>query len=75
MNAGNKTISDLGVCKHLRTKKMFTVATMEEALQPNTPADELTCHFWCNKTQTVVGADDRPAHREICNASRRCFEE
>ncbi len=78
MNQGNKiakTVSDLGVCKHLRTKKMFTVATLEEALQPETPAHELTCHFWCNKTQTVVGADDRPAHREICNASRRCFEE
>ena len=84
MNQGNNSISesarqptvaDRKVCKHLRTKKMFTVATLEEALQMEKPADELTCHFWCNKTQTVVGCDDRPAHREICNASRRCFEE
>jgi len=54
---------------------MFTVASLEEALQPEHPGQELNCHFWCNKTQSVVGADDAPAHHNICNASRRCFEE
>jgi hypothetical protein len=63
------------VCQHLRTKKMFTVATVEEALQEDEHG-HINCHFWCNKTQTVVGADDSPAHKYTCNnPSRRCFEE
>jgi hypothetical protein len=33
------------------------------------------CHCWCNLTQTVKGADDRPVHKDICNSSRSCFEE
>ena len=62
------------VCKHLRTKKMFTVPTMEEALAEDEHG-HINCHFWCNKTQSVVGADDSPAHKRVCDASRRCFEE
>lgn len=62
------------MCKHLRTKKMFTLATIEEALQDDEHGHN-NCHFWCNKTQTVTGADDQPAHKHVCNASRRCFEE
>ena len=64
------------LCKHLRTKKMYTVATVEEALQEEHPGHGYSCHFWCNKTQTIVGADDSPAHKNFCsNPSRRCFEE
>jgi hypothetical protein len=63
------------ICKHLRTKKMFTGATAEEAFADKHGEHRTPCHFWCNRTQTVVGVDDRPAHKSACNAARSCFEE
>ncbi|MDE3068624.1 MAG: hypothetical protein KGJ60_13900 [Verrucomicrobiota bacterium] len=63
------------ICKHLRTKRIYIDATPEEAFADKNGAEASPCHFWCNLTQTVVGADDRPAHKATCNASRRCFEE
>jgi hypothetical protein len=62
-------------CKHLRTKKMFTGATAEEAFADKHGENITPCHFWCNRTQTVVGVDDRPVHKNSCNNSRTCFEE
>jgi hypothetical protein len=63
-------------CKHLRTKKMFTGDTPEEAFADKHGEETTPCHFWCNLTQTVVGPDDRPVHKNSCgNASRSCFEE
>ena len=53
---------------------MYVSTTMEEALAEKKGAHLTACHFWCNLTQTVVGADDRPAHQETCNAARKCFE-
>jgi hypothetical protein len=62
-------------CKHLRTKAMFIGATPEEAFAEK-PDDRITsCHFWCNRTQTVAGLDDQPVHKDTCNSSRSCFEE
>ncbi len=61
-------------CKHLRTKKMYTEATLEEAFADKEGADASPCHFWCNLTQTVVGQDHQPVHKDTCNSSRRCFE-
>ncbi len=62
-------------CKHLRTKKMFTGATTEEAFADK-HGDEVTpCHFWCNRTQSVAGVDDQPVHKNACKPSRSCFEE
>jgi hypothetical protein len=63
------------VCKNLRTKSMYTLATPEEALADKEGSSGSPCHFWCNLTQTVVGADDRPVHKQACNPSRRCYEE
>jgi len=62
-------------CKHLRTKAMFTGATPEEAFADKEDWQTTPCHFWCNLTQTVVGADDRPVHKNACQPSRSCFEE
>ena len=62
-------------CKHLRTKKMFTGATTEEAFADKRGDEVTPCHFWCNRTQSVVGVDDRPAHKNSCDESRSCFEE
>ena len=62
-------------CKHLRTKKMFTGATPAEAFADKHGENTTPSHFWCNLTQTVVGVDDQPVHKETCSASRSCFEE
>jgi len=62
-------------CKHLRTKKMFTGATPEEAFADKEGEHVTPCHFWCNRTQTVVGPDDQAVHKNACDPSRSCFEE
>ena len=54
---------------------MFTGATPEEAFAEKENEHVTPCHFWCNRTQTVVGVDDQPVHKDSCNASRVCFEE
>jgi hypothetical protein len=61
-------------CRHLRNKHMFMGMTREEAFADRQGADAIPCHCWCNLTQTVVGADDRPASKQTCISSRRCFE-
>jgi hypothetical protein len=61
-------------CKHLRAKKMFTGATVEEAFADKSDENTTPCHFWCNRTQTAVGVDDRPVHKNVCNSSRSCYE-
>jgi hypothetical protein len=54
---------------------MYVDATPEEAFADKTGENVTPCHFWCNRTQTVIGVDDRPVHKARCNASRSCFEE
>jgi hypothetical protein len=62
-------------CKHLRTKKMFTGATAAEAFVDKEGENVTSCHFWCNRTQSVVGVDDQPVHKDVCQPGRSCFEE
>ncbi len=62
-------------CRHLRTKKMFTAAHPDEAFADKEGEHVTPCHYWCNLTQGVVGADDRPAHLDGCAPGRACFEE
>jgi hypothetical protein len=62
-------------CKHLRTKKMYIDATPGEALADNEGGEASTCHYWCNRTQTVAGPDDQQVHKTTCNPARSCFEE
>jgi hypothetical protein len=62
-------------CRHLRTKKMFTVAHPDEAFLAKNPEEASPSHFWCNLTQSVVGADDQPAHPNACTPGRKCYEE
>jgi len=54
---------------------MYVGATAEEAFADKQGENVTPCHFWCNRTQTVVGVDDRPVHKDSCNSSRSCFEE
>jgi hypothetical protein len=62
-------------CRHLRTKKMYTAAHPDEAFAEKVGENVTPCHFWCNLTQSAVGADDQPAHQETCTPGRSCFEE
>lgn len=54
---------------------MFTGATQEEAFADKDDGRTMPCNFWCNRTQTVVGVDDRPVHKTDCQPSRSCYEE
>ncbi|HEX7652927.1 MAG TPA: hypothetical protein VF607_05440 [Verrucomicrobiae bacterium] len=63
------------LCRHLRTKKLYTGMAPERAFGPKEPEQATPSHFWCNLTQTVVGADDLPVHPERCCAGRSCWEE
>jgi hypothetical protein len=62
-------------CKHLRTKSLYIGATQQEAFADKEGEYVTPCHFWCNRTQTVVGVDDRPVHKAACVQGRSCFEE
>jgi hypothetical protein len=54
---------------------MYLEANPEAALAEQ-PDEELSpCHYWCNLTQTAIGVDDRPVHKQSCNSARACFEE
>ena len=53
---------------------MFTGATPEEAFADKQGEQVTPCHFWCNRTQTVVGVDDQPVHKSVCTPDRTCFE-
>jgi hypothetical protein len=62
-------------CKHLRTKKMFTGASAEDAFADHLDEHATPRHFWCNRSQTVVGMDDQPVHKSVCTLGRACFQE
>jgi hypothetical protein len=62
-------------CKHLRTKKMFTGASTEEVFADKLGEHVTPCHYWCNRTQTVIGVDDQPVNKDACVPGRSCFEE
>jgi hypothetical protein len=61
-------------CRHLRTKSMYLGRTTEEAFAQKKIEEATPCHVWCNRTQSVVGVDDRPVGKNVCNSTRPCFE-
>jgi len=62
------------VCKCLRTKKMFVPAQEADALTEPSPT-EADAFYWCNRTLSEIGLDDRLAHLRTCIPGRKCFEE
>jgi hypothetical protein len=54
---------------------MYVVEQPEDILTRNDDETSSACHFWCNRTLTVTGPDDRPAGKAVCDPSRSCFEE
>ncbi|MGA4645027.1 hypothetical protein [Limisphaera sp. 4302-co] len=63
------------LCQHLRTKKLYIDASPDEAFTEPEPDQTAPCHFWCNLTQTVVGPDQQPVHKNSCQPGRPCFED
>ncbi|MCX7866175.1 hypothetical protein [Limisphaera sp. VF-2] len=62
------------VCQHLRTKKLYIEAVPDDAFSDPELEQAAPCHFWCNLTQTVVGPDQLPVHKNSCQPGRACFE-
>ena len=62
------------ICKHLRTKKAFIPeeagGAFDETSEPG--AEPL---YWCNRTLTTIGVDDKPVHLRLCTRDRCCFEQ
>jgi hypothetical protein len=63
----------LSTCVHLRCKQMLygggkTAEEQEEIDRHYGPCD--TTAYWCDRTQTGRGPDDRPSSREECSAKR-----
>jgi hypothetical protein len=54
---------------------MYVLAAPEEAFADQADTNTSPCFFWCNRTQTAVGHDDRPVHKHACIPTRSCFEE
>jgi hypothetical protein len=62
-------------CRHLRTKKLFTGTSPEEAFAEKEPEFATPSHFWCNLTQSAIGPDDGPVHPTACVPGRSCCED
>jgi len=62
------------LCKCLRTKKMFIPEHEADALTESCET-EAGAFYWCNRTLSEIGIDDRPAHLRTCIPGRKCFEE
>lgn len=58
------------VCKHLRTKALFTPdARGNRALVEPSP----TAHYWCNRSGTGIGPDNDFVSPAECDADRACY--
>ena len=62
------------ICKHLRTKKVFIPEEAATAFVEPTDT-EAEAFYWCNRTLTAIGVDDKPVHLRLCTRGRCCFEE
>jgi hypothetical protein len=61
-------------CKHLRTKTAFIPEQAAAAFTEPTE-HEAEPLYWCNRTLTPIGIDDKPVHLRLCGRGRCCFEE
>jgi len=63
------------VCRLLRTKNAFANYAADELHSPWQAGESSTAVFWCLKTMTTCGPDDRYAHPTTCRAGRPCYRE
>jgi hypothetical protein len=65
---------DTPVCRHLRTKTLYTPAQAAETEECATVEAATARHCWCNKTMTPVGLDDQRVNVEACaDPKRPCY--
>lgn len=61
-------------CRHLRSKQMYVTVPADGAPEEPRDTSGSARHYWCNRTLTETGPDDRPVHAELCCDSRACCE-
>lgn len=57
------------VCKHLRTKSLFTPEGRGKVLVEPSP----TATYWCNRSGTAIGPDNDFVGPKECHAGRTCY--
>jgi len=53
---------------------MFVPGHEAEALTESVEP-EAGAFYWCNRTLSEIGLDDKPAHLRTCIPGRHCYEE
>jgi hypothetical protein len=62
-------------CRYFRTKAMYVAGPAQGVASDDAPPAPLPANYWCNRTQTEVGPDDRLVGPGFCLApGRPCFE-
>lgn len=58
-------------CMNLRSKAIYVTGDPD----PQSPEEEGSTRFncWCNKSQHVIGPDERLVDRNECISGRSCF--
>lgn len=62
-------------CKHLRSKKLYVAAEIDDAYNPAADGLSNCGHCWCNRTMAEVGPDDRQVNADACREPRGCYED
>ncbi len=57
-------------CIHLRSKAIYVTG---EIRTPEHPDEEGNQYCWCNKTQHILGPDQKDVERACCIPGRGCF--
>jgi hypothetical protein len=74
MNASTaKTAPASSPCRHLRTKRMYIPALAEGALDSEQGHHDQS-FYWCNRTLSALGRDDKAVHPCDCQPGRACHE-
>ncbi len=60
-------------CVHLRTKTQFYLPE-EMAAGPGMIRVSTTANYWCTRTSTPRGPDEKPCTPESCQCGRGCHE-
>lgn len=67
----DKVIPSEPPCLHLRSKAIYVTGDPD----PQTPEEAGSTRFncWCNRSQHVVGPDQKLVERESCISGRTCY--
>ncbi len=58
------------VCRYLRTKSFYTAEKHEQTLTEESPGRA----FWCVRSASGIGPDEKIVEPSSCDARRACFE-